>query len=86
MKDRTKMTALALALLLCLSLAACGGAEGGGSLWDSALYTEDTELGEGAKTPGAPSPSPSTRTRSTCAARWRSTASSPATRASSGSM
>ena len=50
MKNRTKTGALALALLLCLSLAACGGAEGGGSLWDSALYTAGTELGEGAKT------------------------------------
>ena len=49
MKDRTKMTALALALLLCLSLAACG-AGSSGDVWDSALYAEDTELGEGAKT------------------------------------
>lgn len=49
MKNRTKLTALALALLLSLSLAACGG-EGGGDVWDSALYASDTELGEGAST------------------------------------
>lgn len=43
-----RSAALALVLALMLSLAACGAkAEG---LWANATYTEDTELGEGAKT------------------------------------
>ena len=43
-----RSAALALVLALMLSLAACGAkAEG---LWANAAYTEDTELGEGAKT------------------------------------
>ena len=49
MKNRTKAAALAAALLLALALAACG-AGSSGDVWDSALYAEDTELGEGAKT------------------------------------
>lgn len=39
-----------LILSLCLSLAACGKAEEPADLWQDALYIEDTELGEGAKT------------------------------------
>lgn len=49
MKNRTRYAALALALLLCLSLAACGEAAPEG-LWADASYTEDTELGEGSMT------------------------------------
>lgn len=50
MKTTRKAAALALALALILSLAACGAQQSSGGLWDSASYTEDTELGEGAKT------------------------------------
>ena len=39
-----------LALVLCVSLFACGGVQSSGSLWDTALYTKDTTLGDGAKT------------------------------------
>lgn len=49
MKNRTKAAALAAALLLALALAACG-AGSSGDVWDSALYAEDTELGEGENT------------------------------------
>ena len=50
MKTTRKAAALALALALILSLAACGAQQSSGGLWDGASYTEDTELGEGAKT------------------------------------
>lgn len=50
MKTTRKAAALALALALILSLAACGAHQSAGGLWDGASYTEDTELGEGAKT------------------------------------
>lgn len=47
MKQKTlKTTALSLLLCLLLLLTACGG----DSLWDTATYREDTELGEGALT------------------------------------
>lgn len=50
MKANIKKTAaLALVLALVLSLAACG-AQGSGGMWDSATYTKNTELGEGAAT------------------------------------
>ena len=48
-KNLRRPAALALALALVLSLAACGQQSSGG-LWDSASYAQDTELGEGAKT------------------------------------
>ena len=44
-----KISALILALMLALSLAACGEAENG-DIWVDAEYTEDTELGTGANT------------------------------------
>ena len=50
MKTTRKAAALALALALILSLAACGAQQSSDGLWDGASYTEDTELGEGAKT------------------------------------
>lgn len=50
MKTTRKAAALALALALILSLAACGAQQSFGGLLDGASYTEDTELGEGAKT------------------------------------
>lgn len=46
-----KLFTLLLALSLLLTLAACGEEEKEeGSIWDSAKYTEDTTLGQGAKT------------------------------------
>ena len=45
-----KVLALILTLAMMLSLAACGAQQSSGGLWDGASYTEDTELGEGAKT------------------------------------
>ncbi len=50
MKKVFKIAAvLMLALSLTLTLAACGGVAKEGS-WETAVYTKDTELGEGAKT------------------------------------
>lgn len=48
-KTTRRSAALVLALALVLSLTACGTQSSGG-IWDSAVYTEDTALGEGAKT------------------------------------
>ena len=45
-----KFLTLLLAAAMTLSLAACGAQQSSGGLWDGASYTEDTELGEGAKT------------------------------------
>ena len=39
---------LVLSLGLLFSLAACGGGETTGEVWETAVYTEDTKLGEGA--------------------------------------
>ncbi len=39
-----------LMLTLCLSFAACSSTEVEGDIWQDALYTEDTELGEGKST------------------------------------
>lgn len=44
-----KKLALGLVVLLCLTLCACGAPKTA-SLWDTAMYTEDTEFGSGAKT------------------------------------
>lgn len=44
-----KILLLGLAVLLCVALCSCG-AQKKASLWDTAIYTEDTELGSGAKT------------------------------------
>lgn len=45
-----KTVYLVLMAVLCISLFACAAPQADGSLWDSALYTEDTEFGDGAKT------------------------------------
>ena len=49
MKTAKQLTLIALALLLCLSFAACADVEKTG-VWESATYTSDKEFGEGAKT------------------------------------
>ncbi len=48
MKKTLNTFLLLLALTLCL--VSCGGAADTDTLWESAMYTEDTELGEGEKT------------------------------------
>ena len=45
-----KIIASVLLLALCLALAACGSNTDTDLLWENARYTEDTTLGEGAKT------------------------------------
>ena len=45
-----KIIAALLALVLALALVACAKAPDADALWENAIYTEDTELGEGAKT------------------------------------
>ena len=54
MKHTKKLLSLLLSLLLVFSLASCLTPEspddGSGTLWDTALYTESTTLGEGEKT------------------------------------
>lgn len=37
-------------ILLCMCLVGCGGQKAEADLWQGAVYTEDTELGSGAKT------------------------------------
>ena len=39
-----------MTVLICLCFSACADRKGADSLWETAVYTEDTELGEGAKT------------------------------------
>ncbi len=39
-----------LAVIICLSFCACGGADFKKDLWETATYIEDTELGTGTKT------------------------------------
>lgn len=41
---------LALVLMICLGFASCNGNRQEEDLWSDAMYTEDTELGSGAKT------------------------------------
>ena len=50
MKKFSKALCLLLALVCLVSLAACGGKEEPAGLWDSALYQEDQDFGEGSKT------------------------------------
>ena len=53
MKNLTKVSALLLLLVMLITLTACKDEADNNStdsLWDSALYTEDTTLGEGEKT------------------------------------
>jgi len=45
-----RISALLLVFVLCLGFCACGEKSSEADLWASALYTEDTELGDGAKT------------------------------------
>ena len=45
-----KSISLTLVLIFALTLTGCGAKTASGSIWDSALYTEDTTLGQGAKT------------------------------------
>ena len=45
-----KIVSVVLVVLLCLGVSACSKTETNIDLWKNATYTEDTELGEGAKT------------------------------------
>lgn len=47
---KKRILCLFTALIMCLSLCACGGNEAKSSLWDDALYTENTQIGNGEKT------------------------------------
>ena len=49
-KKMKKTVSLILALVLAAALVACGAQTDTDTLWENALYNEDTELGEGAKT------------------------------------
>lgn len=44
------LTAVMLGAAMLLAVAGCGKGEAAEGLWKDAVYTEDTELGEGAKT------------------------------------
>ena len=48
MKKRSLTVTMAILMLLCL--VSCAKPTDADTLWENALYTEDTELGEGAKT------------------------------------
>ena len=51
MKNTIKTTiSTLLALMLCLCMVSCGNSAQNTDLWQSATYTEDAELGSGAKT------------------------------------
>lgn len=45
-----KIASVVLVVLLCLGVSACSKTETNIDLWKNATYTEDTELGKGAKT------------------------------------
>lgn len=45
-----RILCLFTALIMCLSLCACAQNEAKSSLWDNALYTENTQIGKGDKT------------------------------------
>ena len=47
---KKKLTFLPLIMILCLSLFGCGQKVSTEDLWSQAVYAEDTELGDGAKT------------------------------------
>ena len=49
-KKMKKTVSLILALVLAAALIACGAPTDTGALWENALYNEDAELGDGAKT------------------------------------
>ncbi len=50
-KNNMKKKIISVLLILCLGMALCAcGGEKAPDLWENALYTEDTELGQGAKT------------------------------------
>lgn len=46
----TRATVFVLCIAFLLSLCSCGPQDGGEDPWSDAIYTEDTELGEGEKT------------------------------------
>ena len=48
-KIKSSPLAFLLAAILAVGLSGCGNPEGQTGLWESAAYTEDTSLGEGAK-------------------------------------
>ena len=45
-----RILSLILAVIMCLSLCACGTTEPAAGLWENAIYTENTEIGNGEKT------------------------------------
>ena len=47
---KTKILTIAMAILTLLCLVSCAESTDTDLLWEDALYTEDTELGEGSKT------------------------------------
>lgn len=47
---KKRILCLFTAVIMCLSLCACTNSEAKSELWDNALYTENTELGNGKKT------------------------------------
>lgn len=50
MKTTKKVLAVVFAIILCIGITACKQEQSAESLWDNALYTEDTELGSGKTT------------------------------------
>ena len=50
MKHTNKVLSLLLVFVMLFAFAACDSAPTAEGIWDDALYTEDTTLGEGAKT------------------------------------
>ena len=45
-----RILCLFTAIIMCISLCACTNSQAESSLWDSALYTENTQIGNGEKT------------------------------------
>jgi hypothetical protein len=50
MKNTTRTLSLILVVILAISLTACDGKKDTGNLWDDAIYTKNTEFGNGSKT------------------------------------